>query len=218
MEKHTYTRLMPLLNSHFEDEELVIPTIHWNLTFSATTVIFRQALALSLALIFMINAIGYYPLFKIKQWQIRTEMKAAIKNSLSNEHLKCITVTSSNSNDLVWEEYDEREFTYQHNKYDVVRVEKSAGATSYYCIQDTQETKLFAELDEDVKRQLEDDKNPLRRTTKKIIKTFSCMAFLVYYNSAAQQEMRRNLSFQFINSTYEYDFSDQINLPPEQSV
>lgn len=93
---------------------------------------------------------GFHLVFKLKQHRIRSEIKRAIKLGLPESDLVDIVITESNEDELDW--IEGHEFRYRGTMYDIVRTECTDTATVYHCINDDQETLLFANLDELVKK------------------------------------------------------------------
>jgi hypothetical protein len=210
-------RFMSPNDRHPGEKARILSRLKSNFSFFSAQII-RPFFTLLLSFVLLLNAIGYYPLFKIKQWQVHEEMKSLVRASLSDDKLKCITVTANNEYKIHWEwEWEEeQEFTYEGKRYDVVRSHIVGATTYYYCIQDTQETKLFAQLDEEVDRQMEDKKNPLQRTAKKMLKTFSSLIPAQEDQSFTHLLLKAEQYFAFHHSLYQYDFLNTLNPPPKQ--
>lgn len=85
-------------------------------------------------------------------------MKLFIKQGLPENELTMILVTPENRNLLDWEE--DHEFRYKGTMYDIVKIKTVCEtSTIYYCIKDNEETKLFAQLDEEVDKRMNADRN-----------------------------------------------------------
>ncbi len=94
---------------------------------------------------------GYLVVFKVQQYQIRREIIHNIESGIPESQLSCITVNKENKNKIIWKH--SKEFHYQGEMYDVVKAEKLDDETTvYYCINDSQETHLFAKLDKHLKK------------------------------------------------------------------
>lgn len=92
--------------------------------------------------------------FKVQQYEVRKEIKTRIKQGVPIDELVRIEVTAHNAHELDWEH--SREFRYRGTMYDVVRTQVvDAQTTVYYCVNDDQETELFAELDQLVQKSME---------------------------------------------------------------
>jgi len=219
MEKRIYTRLTPLHSITFIEEKFTFSEVNGQPSIFST-LLFHQICSLSLSLTLLINSIGYYPLYKLKQWEIHTEMKSLIKASLSNEKLKCISISDTNSSELHWEwEWEaEQEFTYKDNRYDVVRTEVKDHITHYYCIQDTEETKLFSQLEKKVERQMNDEKSPLQKNTKKLLKSYSWIVILTADTTSPNLPLNAIDNYHSYQCLYPSAFLNCITPPPKFSV
>ena len=121
--------------------------------------------------VLLFSTVGYFPIFKLQQFQIQETMEDVIKKSVPENQLQIITVSNQNKNEfeLSW---DEKEFTYKGKRYDVVRSENVKNKVRYYCICDDQETTLFARLDAVVKKEMNDDRTSSGCTAKNLAKMF----------------------------------------------
>lgn len=131
--------------------------------------------------ILLAHLVGYYPIFKIEQWRIRTAVKEKIKNAIPETELHCIVVAKTSSSiEMDW--FEENEFYYEGSMYDIVRSVTCEDSIYYYCIQDDEEGKLFSHLDELIKQQFDQGaEKPIQTTAKKFFKTLS---FLLFYTNA----------------------------------
>lgn len=129
----------------------------------------KKLLAFILIAIFLYNQMGYFIAFKIKQYEVRREIKARIKSSVPQSELTVIRIESGKENKLQWIK-ENKEFRYNGNMYDVVRKEMAAGAVIYHCINDVQEKQLFNDLNEHVSNHMNDqpvnEKNTIKTVTK----------------------------------------------------
>lgn len=130
----------------------------------------KKSLSILLLLAFGISIIGFFPLFKILQYQTRREIKLQIKQGIPENELHKIVFAANEKPEWVREG---KEFRYKNQMYDIVRKEKSNGSTIYYCVNDTEETQLFANLDVIVKKQMDDENSPIGNSIKVLMKIFS---------------------------------------------
>ena len=115
--------------------------------------------------------IGYFPVFVFQQNLAKKEIRQRIKQSVPEEELSIIIIDECNRSEINW--IDKNEFTFGDKMYDVVRIEKdSDGKTYYFCINDKQEKKLFANLEKHIQNnfegnsQKERNNNSLKHLTK----------------------------------------------------
>lgn len=133
--------------------------------------------ALILTIVLLINTAWYYPVTHWQRSQIRREVKRNLKRAVPNDQLHLITARSAQDPVLQWTK-DEKEFRYQGKMYDVVRSETSNGEIAYHCISDEEETRLFAQLDQQVQEQMDrqqdhGDGMPV----KKLLKAFHSLVY-----------------------------------------
>ena len=124
----------------------------------------RILLAISLLLLLLFQTASYLLVFKIQQYQIRKEIKQQIKAGVPEDELVLLKIPlsleSSAHNDQFQRIHD-REFRYQGEMYDIVRQEQHGDTTWYYCLWDEKESELFAQLDEQVAQQM--NQNPAQK-------------------------------------------------------
>jgi hypothetical protein len=100
-------------------------------------------LAIVLLVVLASNLAGIFIFFEFQKWDIRNEIKQHIKQDIPDSELSIIAINAGNADSLEW--FDETEFKYNGQLYDVVRTKITDDhQTIYYCISDTKETDLFA--------------------------------------------------------------------------
>jgi hypothetical protein len=99
---------------------------------------------------------GHLFFFKIRQYEIRREIKQRIKAGIPETELALhkIPNTLEIKTNSAFQRIDEREFRYDGVIYDVVRQEIHGDTTWYYCLRDEDETRLFANIDELVQQDM----------------------------------------------------------------
>ena len=135
----------------------------------------KKATDILLLGIFLFNTTGYFVFFKIAQIEIKKEIKREIKLHLQSEELTIIRFSNSDINAIHWIEKN-KEFIYQDQMFDIVRSSSNSNETTFYCINDKQEKKIFQNLEEQVLKQIESNKNSKSDSSKKnadnIVKTY----------------------------------------------
>ena len=93
---------------------------------------------------------SYFIVFKIFQSNIRSEVKAKIKNEIPKENLIKFeipaTVLFEETNKIKWEN-DGKEVEICGNLYDIVKIEKKSDHVTLWLLQDFKEKTLLANLD-----------------------------------------------------------------------
>lgn len=112
---------------------------------------------------------------------LKKEMKKRIKAGLNKKDLHCFEFTESTYQSITWEK-ENKEFALRNSFYDVVKLEKLPnGNIKLYCIDDKQESKLFAKLDSEVQKYTDIEKNGTAGA-KKILKLIKVQASLLEPN------------------------------------
>lgn len=121
------------------------------------------AILLTLILIFQFS--GGHLLFHIQRARIKKEIKHQIKNGVPEDEMITFTIHKSKST-LQW--INDHEFWHEGHMYDVVHQTNKGDSLFLQCINDDQETSLFASLDKVVNKRLNHPSNK-----KNIIKSLS---------------------------------------------
>lgn len=121
-----------------------------------------------------LNIIGFFPLFKILQYQIRQEVKIKIKKRLAEKEMYKISFSERDKIDWIQAGV---EFRYHNQMFDIVKQEKENGRMVYWCINDKEESQLFANLDTLVKQQMNNDESTLGNVAKLLIEIFLLLYF-----------------------------------------
>lgn len=128
-----------------------------------------------LLLIMLFNLTGISLVFNFQKARLRREMKAQIKGHIPKDQLHKFSVDSANDEHIHWTRRG-KELMMNGEMYDVVSVSRENDSIHYYCINDSEETELFAQLDEMVKKKMKEE----RRTGKQTGKLLRALTSLVY--------------------------------------
>lgn len=126
----------------------------------------KKSLSILLLGIFLFNSAGYYLVFKVAQIEIKKEIKREIKLGLQSEELSVIRFSNSEIKNIIWVKKN-KEFIYLDQMFDIVKSISEDNYITYYCINDKQEKKLFKDLEQQVLKQIENNKNSKNNSTKK---------------------------------------------------
>lgn len=174
----------------------------------------NRGITIFLLLIFCFNLFGFIPVFRIVQRQIRSELKTRIKESVPENELHAIDF-SKHEKDIVWIQPD-KEFRLHEKMYDIVRVENVDEKIIYYCVDDVDEARLFAHLDEMVKDYLDHDQSTRGKTAKKLLKSFS-KVYLPTKNINLFPEIGVSVNYCPFKQSY-YSLLQEVGTPPPESV
>jgi hypothetical protein len=103
----------------------------------------RKYISAILIFVFLFDLGGYYLLFCIWQNNTRKEIRQEIRNGLKEDDLSLIIVSINEVSGISWIESD-KEFRYQGDMYDVVKIKIHNQKKYYYCIRDINEKQLIA--------------------------------------------------------------------------
>lgn len=118
-------------------------------------------------MVFLLNVMGYFPLFLIQHQQIRSDVRSAYKEYSSGLNLVLVTIEKNDANSFRW--YNNDEFAYNGEFFDVVKTDKdSVGNIYYWCVKDTKEKKLLAHFEREVNKNSTNSKD--QKNSNRIIK------------------------------------------------
>lgn len=138
-----------------------------------------------------------------------------LKKGVPDEELHKISFAFSELHLINWVRKD-KEFKYRNQMFDVVRKEIDDKHVHFFCVNDTQETRLFANLDTLVSSQTgEDSSHPSSGITKKILKLLS----LIYIPENVKESnlfsySAKNFDLTYINN-YNFHTCGKDIIPPE---
>lgn len=117
------------------------------------------------------NIAGTLILFKARQYSIREEIKKQLLSNYPTHKLHPISVSNKNKHEIIWQE--KNEFSYKGKMYDVVFANSENDSCHiYWCIEDHEETNLYAGLNELVNRTIETDRTS-GQSAKRLFKFLS---------------------------------------------
>lgn len=115
----------------------------------------RRFWAVVLLLLLLYNSAGQAVVFTALRYTVRLEVKAFLKRGVPESELIVLSIPQPEEhNRAVFQRIHEGEFRYKGSLYDIVRKDIRGSTTVYYCINDTAEEQLFANLDERVRTAL----------------------------------------------------------------
>lgn len=133
----------------------------------------KKIIAIASVVMLAFSLGGYYLVIVVQQQNVRNKIKQQIKQGVPDSKLTKVVVTAETRKQLSWKHG--KEFRYKGTMFDVVRTEMCEdGTTVYYCITDTQETDLFAQLDKLVQKSMA-GKNRGAQPFFNFLKTFTAI-------------------------------------------
>jgi hypothetical protein len=125
----------------------------------------KRTVSILLVAVFLLQTLGIYLVFKLKQTEIRSEVKNKISTELPDEALVLIKLNNSTANKsgngFRWIRHNE--FSYRGKMYDVVRREQhDRNEIWFFCLSDEQETKLISNFRQQVNDHMDNDHKNMR--------------------------------------------------------
>lgn len=108
----------------------------------------RKIISIFLLCVLFFPSASIIVIFPLQRLEIQHEVKQRLKTGVPPEELILFKLPyheNAGCGEIEW--LSEHEFRYQDGFYDVVRVESHADTAWYYCLSDTKETQLFANLE-----------------------------------------------------------------------
>jgi hypothetical protein len=170
----------------------------------------RRVISLLVLLIATWQIVGFFSYIEWEKFRIRKEIKQVIKKSVPEENLVQLDFTFSEFKNIKWVESNE--FKLNGRMYDVVSKKKTKTGYQLMCINDIQETVLFAKLDDSTANNLVSH-SPLKHWFK-VLK----MPFLVI-NEKQIVLVNHSITERKVLFKYNIIFSDYhlyIDSPPPQ--
>jgi hypothetical protein len=173
----------------------------------------RKIVAIFLGFLILYNIAGYLIVFKSFQFAIRNEIRTKIENHDADNDLVTIKLTNNNIrsglNGFKW--LDKNEFTLDGKLYDVVQCKVEGDTYILYCINDTKEEQLNANLNFHEKC-LTDQNIPLREKSNTLFQFIIKQALLNKLNRNLQNESF--FRYSFLNIPLPVYFQKEIPCPP----
>ena len=104
----------------------------------------RKLLLYSFLGLMCYHLLGFFSYFEWKRYDVRKEVKKAIKLSVPESQLTQFHFTNHEVHQLKW--VKSHEFILNGHYYDVIKKAKSKDGYFFKCIRDDQETQLFSQL------------------------------------------------------------------------
>ncbi|MCF8306105.1 MAG: hypothetical protein K9G57_10670 [Ignavibacteriales bacterium] len=140
------------------------------MNFKTRRIIIKRTFSIFLIIILFLSSAGYYPVFKLLQYQARQQIKGMIKTGVPEQELHEITFMKGENPDWIREG---KEFRLNDQLFDIVKSRKISGGIIYQCINDKEESRLFQNLDRLVAQELANDGSAAGKSAKLIAKVFS---------------------------------------------
>ncbi len=104
----------------------------------------KRAGIIALVMIFLFQAVGVFLLLKLRQQEIKQEIKMRIKAGVPESELTVFKFDDHQLATLKW--VDDHEFILDGQMYDIVKTSQDGDILVYHCLHDKQETIIFKNL------------------------------------------------------------------------
>jgi len=155
---------------------------------------------------------GYHLFFAWHQANLKTEMKAYLRQHTSSRYGTVIQLKTNNGiiNDInfSWEE-EGAEFRYHNMLYDVVTIDHQAGLITICCLLDNSENQLEQQLND-----IHKTENKQKSKSNHSIKYFS--NFCIVKSNTIKLYLPENLLYNLLPSNKISNYSTDIICPPPQ--
>ncbi len=167
----------------------------------------RKLISITLVFTFLFNIGGYYLWFSVIQYGIQKEIRGEIAAGVKDEDLTLIVISDNEESEIIWIKPN-KEFRYNGEMYDVVKIKDLPGKKQYYCINDTKEEQLIAAFDK--------THNTKKESEKKVKRTFN---YSFYLQPSIINKLVYPIGFTFppINNFYTSS-ATEIHSPPPKLV
>ena len=169
----------------------------------------KKIVSIVLVFVFFYSFIGFYLNFEIEQCRIKEEIKEKIIGNADERELTLLKISTRDQGRIKWTE-EGKEFRYEGEMFDVVKVKTGTDTTCYYCFCDSKENKLLSHLDKLVKQQ--SDRSPSRTMQKKLV-------INLYFQQDFLSQIIHESPVRYLTIISDYHFADpEILTPPPQHL
>lgn len=131
----------------------------------------RRVSAFLLLAVLLFNSAGYVGAFYYAKAKIKKEIKMKLKGEFPKDQLKLIVIDTRKGEDKQLRWIEPHEFMLKGRMYDIIKTDTMPGGVIHYlCIDDEDETRLFANMDELIKREFQGNKNKRGNAVKNLEK------------------------------------------------
>jgi|10_taG_2_1085330.scaffolds.fasta_scaffold06222_3 hypothetical protein len=175
----------------------------------------KKSLSILLLSLLIFNMTGIFIVFKIEQAHIRKSIKHQIKAGIPEEELHIFNLSKVEYIKLDWVRPD-IEFRKNKEMFDIVHMKSLNDSVRLYCVNDKEESILFAQLDKMIKKKMQQESNSLNSPINKVLKLFN----LIYISNQTENKSltyyRMNKkSYHYFTNLYDSPLIKQPSPPPK---
>lgn len=173
----------------------------------------RKSFTLLLLLIILVQVIGYYFAFRLRQVEVRREVYAYLKTHTCDNNLTHFQLQLNNGqladDRFAWE--NENEFEFAGKMYDVIERNVAGNNVVLHCLEDKKETELVNAFGETQKNQSQQSKS----RTASLLQILSVLYLPAQVDSLSPAAVTMQHSFTCFTSTIIERAADILTPPPQ---
>lgn len=174
----------------------------------------KKLLVLFLLLLTFLKIGGFVAILGISREVMRKQVFEKIKHKVNISETICIVETTENLKKITWEK-ENKEFWFDGELYDIVRIEEKNDIKNYYCITDKTEQKIITAMDNLI---MSNNGSPINQTSKDIL-TLIFQPTILYNNLTINLQLKITEIFtKFSPILSFYSSPDNFNLSPPPEV
>ncbi|MGB3075099.1 MAG: hypothetical protein WBB36_07250 [Chitinophagales bacterium] len=167
---------------------------------------------LSLLLMLLFYAAGYYLLFTFNELRIKKEMNALIRSGLVDDHYAVLTFPADQFESMKVETH---EFVYEGERYDIVNEVTSGDKIIVTCIQDEKEAALISSLRSYLGKDDSAPQNPAPGNNSINLFKFLQTDFITAFSQHFPTVSNSNINAAYSLFIYQWPITSLNNPPPE---
>ena len=176
-------------------------------------IVVRKTFTLFLLLIILVQVIGYYFAFRLRQVEVRREVYSYLKSHTSDKNLTHFQLRLINGQftdeRFSWE--NENEFEFAGKMYDVIERTVTGNNVVLHCLEDKKETELVKAFEETQRSQTQQSKN----RTASLLQILSIMYLPVQVESVSPDSISAQHIFISYSSSVIERATDILTPPPQ---
>ncbi len=175
----------------------------------------KRLFSISILLTLVFNLTGIFIVFEIQKYRIRKEIKHQIKAGIPGEELHQFRMSKKEYEQLVWER-PAKEFRKGKEMFDVVRSETSGDSIQLHCVNDKEEAVLFVQLDELIRKKMEEDSNAPNSPISNLAKILQSVYVIPdFKKSLACIDVKEPYHFTDLKYLYSSPYLEVLTPPPD---
>ncbi|MEP7129382.1 MAG: hypothetical protein ABI729_10960 [Chitinophagales bacterium] len=167
---------------------------------------------LSLLLMVLFYAAGYYLLFTFNELRIKKEMNALIRSGLLADQYTVLTFPASHLESM---KVETAEFVYEGNRYDIVKEVTSGDKVIVTCLQDVKEAALISSIRSYLGKDDSAAQNPAAGNNSINLLKFLQTDFITSASQRSPVASTSNINSVYTLFIYQWPITSLNNPPPE---